>query len=140
MTKMTQDEKMEFLSQLHVGVLGLNVPDQGPLTVPIWYDYTPGGKLWMITGTNSRKGQLINVGTRLSLAAQNETLPYKYVSVEGVVDSITPADKETLTAMAVRYLGEDQGRAYADNSNLADQVTVTVKPERWLAVDYGRAG
>ena len=60
MTTMTQTEKELYLADLHVGVLAINEPGAGPLTVPIWYDYEPGGNLWMITGTNSRKGKLLN--------------------------------------------------------------------------------
>ena len=138
MTKMSQSEKESFLADLHVGVIGLNDGERGPLTVPIWYDYTPGGELWVITGANSRKGKLLSEGTRVSLAAQTETAPYVYVSVEGVVTSITPTDADTLLAMAVRYLGEEQGAAYAAGSPLEGQITVRVQPENWLAVDYSK--
>ena len=88
MTAMTQTEKESYLADLHVGVLAINEPGAGPLTVPIWYDYEPGGNLWMITGTNSRKGKLLNLGDRVSLAAQSEAAPYKYVSVEGPIVEI----------------------------------------------------
>lgn len=138
MTHMTQTEKEAFLAALHVGVLGLNDPGQGPLTVPIWYDYTAGGDLWFVTGEQSRKGRLIELNSRLSLAAQTEAPPYKYVSVEGRVSAIEPADEATLRAMAIRYLGEKQGTAYADGSGVEGQITVRVTPERWLAVDYAK--
>ena len=138
MTSMSQTEKEEFLADLHVGVIGVNDGDRGPLTVPIWYDYAPGGELWVITGADSRKGKLLSEGTRVSLAAQTETAPYVYVSVEGVVTSIAPAEAETLKAMAIRYLGEQQGSAYAAGSPLEGQVTVRIRPERWLAVDYSK--
>jgi nitroimidazol reductase NimA-like FMN-containing flavoprotein (pyridoxamine 5'-phosphate oxidase superfamily) len=138
MTKMTSQEKQTFMADLHVGVIGLNEPGSGPLTVPIWYDYKPGGTLWFITGTNSRKGALLEVGARISMAAQTEDAPYRYVSVEGPITSIEPADADTLLAMAVRYLGEKQGKAYASASGLENQVTVQVQPERWLAVDYSK--
>lgn len=138
MTSMTTEEKQSFMADLHVGVIGLNDPGQGPLTIPIWYDYTPGGDLWFITGKSSRKGALLEMGSRLSMAAQTEEAPYRYVSVEGPITSIEPATTETLLAMAVRYLGEEQGAAYAAESSLENQVTVTVRPERWLAVDYNK--
>jgi len=135
---MTTEEKQSFMADLHVGVIGLNDPGQGPLTIPIWYDYTPGGDLWFITGKSSRKGALLEMGSRLSMAAQTEEAPYRYVSVEGPITSIEPATTETLLAMAVRYLGEKQGAAYAAESSIENQVTVTVRPERWLAVDYNK--
>ena len=138
MTAMTETEKQEFLADLHVGVLSLNDNSKGPLTAPIWYDYKPGGELWFITGPNSLKGKLLEVGVRLSLVAQSEEPPYKYVSVEGPVVSIDESTEDDLLAMAVRYLGETGGKRYTENSNGSGGVLVRVKPERWLAVDYGK--
>ena len=138
MTAMTETEKQEYLADLHVGVLSLNDNSNGPLTAPIWYDYEPGGELWFITGPNSLKGKLLEVGVRLSLVAQSEEPPYKYVSVEGPVVSIDESTEDDLLAMAVRYLGETGGKRYTENSNGSGGVLVRVKPERWLAVDYGK--
>ena len=138
MAAMTETEKQEFLAGLHVGVLSLNDNSKGPLTAPIWYDYEPGGELWFITGPNSLKGKLLEIGVRLSLVAQSEEPPYKYVSVEGPVVSIDESTENDLLAMAVRYLGETGGKRYTENSNGSGSVLVRVKPERWLAVDYGK--
>ena len=71
MTRMTQDEKQTFLADLHVGVLSLNDPGRGPLTVPVWYDYSPGQELWFVTGKTSRKGNLIQTGGRASVAGSD---------------------------------------------------------------------
>ena len=138
MTAMTETEKQEYLADLHVGILSLNDSSKGPLTAPIWYDYEPGGELWFITGPNSLKGKLLVVGVRLSLVAQSEEPPYKYVSVEGPVVSISESTEDDLLAMAVRYLGETGGKQYTENSNVSGGVLVRIKPERWLAVDYGK--
>ena len=138
MTAMTETEKQEYLADLHVGVLSLNDNSNGPLTAPIWYDYELGGELWFITGPNSLKGKLLEVGVRLSLVAQSEEPPYKYVSVEGPVVSISESTEDDLLAMAVRYLGETGGQQYTESSNGSGGVLVRVKPERWLAVDYGK--
>jgi nitroimidazol reductase NimA-like FMN-containing flavoprotein (pyridoxamine 5'-phosphate oxidase superfamily) len=139
MTAMTKEEKQDFLAGLHVGVLSLSDNPKGPLTVPIWYDYEPGGELWFITGPNSLKGKLLKVGERLSLMAQSEEPPYKYVSIEGPVVSIDEATNNDLLAMAIRYLGKDGGEQYAKNSESGGGVIVRVKPERWLSVDYGKS-
>ena len=136
---MTKEEKQDFLAGLHVGVLSLSDNPKGPLTVPIWYDYEPGGELWFITGPNSLKGKLLKVGVRLSLMAQSEEPPYKYVSIEGPVVSIDEATNNDLLAMAIRYLGKDGGEQYAKNSESGGGVIVRVKPERWLSVDYAKA-
>ena len=139
MTEITKEEKQDFLAGLHVGVLSLSDNPKGPLTVPIWYDYEPGGELWFITGPNSLKGKLLKVGVRLSLMAQSEEPPYKYVSIEGPVVSIDEATNNDLLTMAIRYLGKDGGEQYAKNSESGGGVIVRVKPERWLSVDYGKS-
>ena len=137
---MTTEEKQAFLADVHVGVLALNEPGRGPLTVPVWYDYEPGGDLWFLTGKDSRKGRLIEPGTRLSLCVQTEEAPYRYVMVEGAVNDVRAPDDE-LEPMAVRYLGAEMGRAYAQNSAAEGgaSIVVRVRPERWLAVDYSKS-
>ncbi|NBC23405.1 MAG: pyridoxamine 5'-phosphate oxidase [Gammaproteobacteria bacterium] len=134
-TAMTAAEKQQFLTEPHVGVLSIPRPGAGPLTVPVWYDYRPGGELWFLTGRESRKGRLLEVGTRVSLCTQTETAPYQYVSVEGPVTALDE-ERDELLPMAIRYLGEAQGRAYAEHSREPDSVVVRMAPERWLAVDY----
>jgi hypothetical protein len=62
--------------------------------VPIWYSYEPGGELRVVTARTSRKAQLLQHAGRFSLCVQTETWPYKYVSVEGPVVAIEPADVE----------------------------------------------
>ena len=139
MTSMTQAEKQAFLADVHVGVLALNDGDRGPLKVPMWYEYEHGGELWFLTGSQLRKGRLIQVGTRVSLVAQTEDAPYQYVSVEGPVTAIAPADPELEgLPMAVRYLGPEKGKQYFDSMSEWG-VTVRVRPERWLAVDYSKS-
>lgn len=138
---MTKDEREAFLAGLHVGVLAIAEPGRGPLTVPIWYDYEPGGELWVITDRDSRKGRLLARAGRVSLCAQSEAPPYQYVSVEGPIVAIEPADRERhARPMARRYLGAELGDRYvegtAEEREAAGSVLVRVRPERWLTVDY----
>ena len=139
--QMTKDEREAFLAALHVGVLSIPEPGRGPLTAPIWYAYEPGGELWFVTDRSSRKGRLLAAAGRLSLCAQVETPPYRYVSVEGPIVSIAPADRERDTRpMAHRYLGAALGDRYveatAGEREAGDSVVVRVRLERWLTVDY----
>ena len=45
--RMTKAEREEFLAGLHVGIISIAEPGRGPLAVPIWYGYEPGGELWI---------------------------------------------------------------------------------------------
>ena len=86
--KMTESERQEFLAELHVGVLGIERPDGPPLVVPVWYSYEPGGDVEVLTAASSLKGRLAATAGRASLCAQQEELPYKYVSVEGPLEIV----------------------------------------------------
>lgn len=138
---MTKEEREQFLAGLHVGVLGIERADGPPLTVPIWYMYEPGGELWFLTSPDSVKGRLLRQSMRFSLCAQSESLPYKYVSVEGTA-TITPADKELHSRpMAHRYLGAKGGDRYVDGGGGEDDgesVRVSTVPDRWFTLDYSK--
>jgi PPOX class probable F420-dependent enzyme len=136
-TAMTQYEREQFLSELHVGVLWIERPDGPPLTVPVWYIYEPGGELWFLISPDSVKGRLLQKSMRFSLCAQSESLPYKYVSIEGTA-TISPADKELHSRpMAHRYLGVKGGDSYVESES-GDSVRVSTTPERWFTVDYSK--
>ena len=96
--------------------------------------------MWLITGQESLKGQLLEVGTPVALVAQTEDTPYKYVSVEGRVTKIEPTSNESdLKPMAIRYLGEQKGIAYAAGGNEVASIRVSIQPERWFTVDYAKS-
>jgi len=110
--------------------------------VPIWYSYAPEGEIRVVTGKTSRKAELIHRAGRFSLCAQTEKPPYKYVSVEGPVVAIEPADLERdRRPLAHRYLGIQAGNRYIERTRTetGENVLVRMRPERWLTVDYGKA-
>jgi hypothetical protein len=89
---MTKEEREAFLADVHVAVISVAEDGHGPLLVPIWYSYEPGGEVRIITGRTSRKGELLERAGRFSLCVQTETLPYKYVSVEGPIVAVELGD------------------------------------------------
>ena len=135
---MTIAEREAFLADLHVGVLGVN-HGAVPLAVPIWYDYEPGGDLWVLTSPDSIKGRALEATGRFSLCAQTEQPPYRYVTVEGSVGAVEEPTTEQTTQMAHRYLGPELGDAYvAATSGTSDSRLYRLTPERWYTVDYGK--
>ena len=138
---MTKQERERFLADLHVGIISIPEEGRGPLTVPIWYSYEPGGELRVVTARTSQKARLLQRAARFSLCAQTETPPYKYVSVEGPVIAIEPADLERdRRPLARRYLGAELGDRYIESTrDVVGSVRVRMRPERWLTVDYAKA-
>jgi PPOX class probable F420-dependent enzyme len=141
-TTMTKSEREAFLAKTHVAVIGVAEPGRGPLTVPVWYHYEPGGVVRFVTGGSSRKARLLRAAGRLSVCVQTETPPYKYASVEGPATiGGTPDYERDFRAMAVRYLGAQMAEMYlaATASEREGAVLVEVVPERWLTVDYAKS-
>ena len=133
-----ETERDQFLAEKHIGILSVAAEDgRPPASVPIWYDYTPGGNIRINTGASRRKARLIERAGALTLVVQREELPYQYVVVEGtVVDSTTPAPLEVREAIAIRYLGQDGGRAFVRSLGDADSVLFTIRPDRWFTADF----
>ncbi|MEV6769410.1 pyridoxamine 5'-phosphate oxidase family protein [Nocardia sp. NPDC051030] len=138
MAKMTSDEREKFLAGLHVGVIAIERPDRAPLSVPIWYVYEPGGEVLIWTSAGSVKEKLIRAAGRFSLTAQQEELPYKYVTAEGSVTGIEPVTIDMARAIAVRYLGEIDGPAYAEQNISPASRLIRMRPEHWLSTDYSK--
>jgi nitroimidazol reductase NimA-like FMN-containing flavoprotein (pyridoxamine 5'-phosphate oxidase superfamily) len=138
--KMTEEEREAFLAELHVGVISIEDPERGPLSMPIWYDYKPGVGLWVITSRTSRKGKALDKAGRFSIVAQAEEAPYyKYVSVEGPIVDVRPADTDKDTRpMAHRYFGTQLGDAYIASQPVDDAHVYVMQPQRWLTVDYAK--
>lgn len=134
----TETERQQFLADKHIAVLSVAATDgRPPASVPIWYDYTPGGNILVNTGAGRRKAKLIEQVGAVTLVVQREELPYQYVVVEGtVIDAATPSPLPQREAIAIRYLGEEGGRAFAANMDGASSVLFTIRPDRWLTADF----
>ena len=138
MPTMTSDEREAYLADVHVGVIAVERPDRAPLTVPIWYGYEPGGEVLLWTDAGSVKEKLIRAAGRFSITAQDEQPPYRYVSTDGEVTAIERATREVVQAIAVRYLGEEAGAAFTDQSLSPSSVVIRMLPQRWVSTDYSK--
>ena len=137
--RMTQQEREAFLADLHVGVLGVTAPDRGPILLPIWYAYEPGGELIFVTNKDAEKAKLLERAGRFTVCVQNEQPPYQYVSVEGRILSMEAADHEgDLGPIARRYLGRKEGDEYVQETLGTEEILVRMQPERWSTADYGK--
>ncbi|WP_207548420.1 pyridoxamine 5'-phosphate oxidase family protein [Mycolicibacterium iranicum] len=138
MATMTSDEREQYLADLHVGVIAVERPGRAPLAVPIWYGYEPGGDVLLWTQADSVKHRLIRDAGRFTITVQDERPPYRYVTAEGDVTAIEPAEDAEARAIAVRYLGEQEGGQFADQNLNASSVVIRMRPQRWLSTDYSK--
>ncbi|AYY11885.1 pyridoxamine 5'-phosphate oxidase family protein [Actinobacteria bacterium YIM 96077] len=134
------DERERFLAQPHVAALSVAAgADRGPLTVPIWYQYSPGGEAWILTQSTGRKTGLIEAAGRFSLMVQRVEPTVRYVSVEGPVTRTVPMTDALLAELAHRYLPEEKAGPFMEisKSEHGDQVVIFMRPERWFSSDLG---
>ena len=138
MKAFSETERQNFLADKHVAVLSVAATEgRPPASVPIWYDYTPGGDVRIMTGASSRKARLITQAGAVTLVVQREEPPYQYVVVEGtVVETTNPAPADLQESIAIRYLGEEGGRAFVRSIEGVEEVLFTIRPDRWLSADF----
>lgn len=137
--KMSKAAREQFLAGVHVGVIAVERPDRAPLATAIWYVYEPGGEVTIFSTEDNLKVRLIRAAGRFSITVQQEQSPYKYVTAEGDVTWIGPADEAEARAVAIRYLGEEAGNRFADASQHADSETsvcIRMNPTKWLSSDF----
>lgn len=136
----SREEREQFLAEPHIAALSVSAgKDRGPLTVPIWYQYTPGGQPWFITGTGSRKHRLIEAAGYLSLMVERLEPTVRYVAVDGAVDRIEDGTDEQLVEMTKRYLPPEAVEPYLEMARRehGPSVAVYLKPQHWLSADLG---
>jgi len=137
MKAFSETERQEFLAATHVAVLSVATADgRPPATVPIWYEYTPGGDIRVTTSASSRKAKLIERAGAVSLAVQREEPPYQYVVVEGTVVDSEPTPREFHEAIAIKYLGEAGARTFMQNFEGMESTLFTIRPDRWITADF----
>jgi len=137
---LTVAEREQFLAEPHIAALSVAAgPDRGPLTLPIWYQYEPGGEAWVLTEARSRKARLIAAAGRFSLMVQRVSPTTTYVSIEGPVTRTVPGTDELLIEITTRYLTGARVREYLDfaRTDLGEQIAIYLRPARWLTADLG---
>ena len=138
MPTMTAAERQTFLAEPHVGVIAVERPDRAPLAVPIWYGYEPGGDVLLWTETDTVKHDLLKAAGRFAITAQVEQVPYKYVTAEGPITTIEPITADQAAAIAVRYLGEEEGTAFTAQNVTPRSILIRMRPQKWLSTDYSK--
>jgi hypothetical protein len=140
--RLSERERELFLAEPHIAALSVAAgPDRGPVTVPIWYQYEPGGEAWILTEAASRKAGLIKAAGRFTLMVERLAPTTRYVSVEGPVTRTVPETDELLWEIAARYLTADKARDYVAmaKAEFGPQIAIYLRPQRWLSSDLGPA-
>jgi PPOX class probable F420-dependent enzyme len=132
---MTKDQIDQLLSQPNVAVVAVTAPDGSPHAVPTWYEYR-AGELVFHTGKDAFKYRCLKHDPRITLCVDTKVPPYKAVILKGRVQMEERVDGDRTMRMAIAYLGERLGKAYANSLRGEQVVVVSFRPERVVSWDY----
>lgn len=118
-----------FVEKPRIGRLATIRADGTPHIAPIWYRYEDGAFL-ILTDAASVKHRNIQRDARVELCVDDHVAPYHTVIVRGRAESLPPRGAEWRLALAVHYLGEENGRRYVENTPAGDEVLIRIVPER----------
>jgi PPOX class probable F420-dependent enzyme len=132
---LSQSELDAFLAEPHIAVVATSGPKGKPHAMPVWYAWRDG-KVLFHTGADSKKMRNLRQNDRISVVVDSKVAPYKVVVVEGRGRQL-PGDGDLAREIAVHYLGERAGAAYAARSGEPGAL-VEVSPTKVISWDYAR--
>ena len=109
---MTPEQIDEFLREPHLCDLATVRPDGSPHVAPVWHHYD-GERLIVLAEDSAVKVRNIRHDPRVAASIATHTSPYKAAIVNGVAELSYSNIPEYVEAMAINYLGVEDGRAYA---------------------------
>ena len=120
-----------FLRQTLVAVLGTTNEAGHPHLTPIWYTWEDGAA-YMFTGRKSLKWRNIQTRPYASLCVDRRDPPYAAVILYGSITEVHTSSFELVRGMAIRYYGEKDGQAFAENyrGNPPGTVAFRLTPDR----------
>jgi PPOX class probable F420-dependent enzyme len=114
----------EFLGQTLVGVIS-TVDGQGrPCSAPIWYQWEDGAAFFF-TGRRTLKWRNLLREPHASLCVDWREPPYRSVILNGAIEEVDRPLYDLVLSMALRYYGEEEGRAFVDEY-LGDESDVVI--------------
>jgi len=133
MRKLGPAELGDLLEQPLVAVLATYRMDGGVLLSPVWHRWHEDG-FDVVVGPNDVKLQHLRRDPRASIVVYEHQAPYRGLEARGEAQLVPGGGAEAIASMAVRYLGPEDGPAYADS--VRDSVLVRLEPTRLRGWDF----
>ena len=132
------NEANDFLGEANVAILATVGLGNRPHAAPVWYLYEDR-ELLVSTGTGSQKHRNVERNPAVTLVVERRETPYYVVTIRGEAEIGPPLSDEKRLALAIRYLGEGRGRAYAERTRGSDSITLRIRPGKVIEF-HGEAG
>lgn len=130
---MTPEEIQNLLDGAHLATLATVRKDGSPQVAPVWYEHKDG-KLFITTNERAVKVHNIRRDPRVSVSIATSDQPYSYVLFYGEAEATTRNREAVLTSICIRYKGEEEGRAFAQEILGYDGgVIIEISPSRVIS-------
>jgi PPOX class probable F420-dependent enzyme len=131
--KLGPEDLGDLLEQPLVAVLATYRKDSSVLLSPVWHQWRDGGFDVVVYATDV-KLQHLRRDPRASVVVYEHQPPYRGLEARGEVSLDPEGATEAITSMAVRYLGPEEGAAYA--ATVTDAVLVRLEPGQARGWDF----
>jgi PPOX class probable F420-dependent enzyme len=133
MQTMNKKELLAFIqSGTRTGKLATIRKDGRPHVAPIWF-IVEEGELIFTTMNNNVKANNMKREPRVSISIDDQSFPYSFAIIEGHAHlSHLPVGELLLwtTAIARRYVGEEQAAAFGKRNAVPEELLVRITPEK----------
>ena len=130
---MTPEQLTEYTSRPLLAVLTTINPSGSPQATPIWYYYD--GQHFISTAfTNRVKIRNMQRDPRVTLVVTDTTREDAVLIVQGTAELVLDGAREATERLAMRYLGEEEGkRRAAQLHNIGERVLIRVTPRKIIS-------
>ena len=127
------DDLGDLLERPLIAVLATRRRDGSPLLSPVWHEWRDGA-FHVMTSHDNAKAKHIRRDPRVSLVVYEPDPPWRGVEVRGEATLVTEGAKETAKRIAVHYLGDFFGSAYAEEGG--NDTIIRLAPTKIRAWDF----
>lgn len=135
MRSLGPDDLGHLLEQPFVAVLATYRKDGSVLLSPVWHQWRAGG-FDVVVGPNDIKLTHLRRDPRASVVVYGHEPPYAGLEARGEVRLDPEGAADAISSMAVRYLGPEDGRAYAESLEDSGSVLVRLEPTELRGWDF----
>ena len=117
----------DFLEQAKCATLATHFQDGTVLLSPVWHEWRDNG-FTVGVAANDIKVRHIRRDAQVSISVAEDTPPYRGIEVRGKATIGKQGAKEITRRIAIRYLGPEQGKVYADVVTQAHLALIRIEP------------
>lgn len=132
-TNLTVTDLGDLVDQPLVAVLATYRQDGNVLLSPVWHEWRNGG-FNVVTSHDDIKARHLRRDPRVSLVVFEHVRPYRGIELRTLARFLPAEAPAALRRIAVRYLGEAEGDAYAAGG--ADDLLIRLEPGELRVWDF----